>query len=180
MNGPRTLITPIRFMQEYRQREDGANQSFGAFLRTCVRKVLALLLLALAVRVVFIVAFPDPLQETRYRTIAVNILEGNGFSSDAAVLVSAIRGLATACSRAFESLMPRICQGVKGMTLQGGDEVRSPSRERRREPRRSTCPFQPARNTIGLSICQYGGTESASSSVILSGAVAGFCHCLPR
>ena len=83
MNGPRTLITPIRFMQECRQREGGANQSFGAFLRTCVRKVLALLLLALAVRVVFIVAFPDPLQETRYRTIAVNILEGNGFSSDA-------------------------------------------------------------------------------------------------
>ena len=34
-------------------------------------------------RVTFVVAFPDPLAETRYRPIAVNLLEGNGFSSDA-------------------------------------------------------------------------------------------------
>lgn len=83
MNGPRTLITPIRFMQESRQGEGEAGQSFGAFLRECLPKVLLLLLLALAVRVAFVIAFPDPLQETRYRTIAVNLLEGHGFSSDA-------------------------------------------------------------------------------------------------
>ena len=34
-------------------------------------------------RVGFVIAFPDPLEETRYRPIAVNIVEGNGFSSDA-------------------------------------------------------------------------------------------------
>jgi len=51
-------------------------------LRTRRPTVLLLLLLALAVRVGFVVAFPDPLEETRYRPIAVNILEGNGFSSD--------------------------------------------------------------------------------------------------
>ena len=83
MNGPRTLITPIRFMQEACQGEGGAGQSFGAFLRAHLPKVLLLLVLALAVRVAFVIAFPDPLQETRYRTIAVNILDGNGFSSDA-------------------------------------------------------------------------------------------------
>jgi 4-amino-4-deoxy-L-arabinose transferase-like glycosyltransferase len=70
-------------MQESRQGEGEAAQSFGAFLRACLPKVLLLLLLALAVRVVFIIAFPDPLHDTRYRPIAVNILEGNGFSSDA-------------------------------------------------------------------------------------------------
>jgi 4-amino-4-deoxy-L-arabinose transferase-like glycosyltransferase len=45
-------------------------------------KILIILLLALALRVGFVVAFPDPLQETRYRQIAVNLLDGNGFSSD--------------------------------------------------------------------------------------------------
>lgn len=70
-------------MQESRHGEGGAGESFAAFLRACVPKVLPLLLLALAVRVAFVIAFPDPLQETRYRPIAVNILEGNGFSSDA-------------------------------------------------------------------------------------------------
>ena len=34
-------------------------------------------------RVSFVIAFPDPLEEKRYRPIAVNILDGNGFSSDA-------------------------------------------------------------------------------------------------
>src|SRR5215212_7690760 len=38
----------------------------------------------------------------------------------------------------------------------------------------------PALNIIGLSICQYGGTESASVSVILSGGVVGFTHFCPR
>ena len=51
-------------------------------MRTSRPIVQILLLLALAVRVGFVVAFPDPLEETRYRPIAVNILEGNGFSSD--------------------------------------------------------------------------------------------------
>lgn len=70
-------------MQQSRQGEAEAGQSFSAFLRACMLQVLALLLLALAVRVIFVVTFPDPLQETRYRAIAINILEGNGFSSDA-------------------------------------------------------------------------------------------------
>lgn len=52
-------------------------------LRARLLTVPLILLLALAVRVGFVVAFPDPLDETRYRPIAVNILEGNGFSSDA-------------------------------------------------------------------------------------------------
>ena len=52
-------------------------------LRAPLSTVLLILLLALAVRVGFVVVFPDPLEETRYRSIAVNILEGNGFSSDA-------------------------------------------------------------------------------------------------
>ena len=52
-------------------------------MRTRLLTVSVILLLALAVRVGFVVAFPDPLAETRYRPIAVNILEGNGFSSDA-------------------------------------------------------------------------------------------------
>ena len=52
-------------------------------LRARLSTVLLILLLALAVRAGFVVAFPDPLAETRYRPIAVNILEGNGFSSDA-------------------------------------------------------------------------------------------------
>ena len=69
-------------MQQCPQGEAAAGQSFGTFLRTCVLKVMVLLLLALAVRVVFVITFPDPLAETRYRAIAVNILEGNGFSSD--------------------------------------------------------------------------------------------------
>ena len=69
-------------MQESRQGEGEAIQSFGAFLRVSLPKVLLLLVLALAVRVAFVVASHDPLQETRYRPIAVNILEGNGFSSD--------------------------------------------------------------------------------------------------
>ena len=83
MNGLRTLITPIRFMQGSRQWEAATGQSFVAFLRARLPAVLAILLLALAVRVGFVVAFPDPLEETRYRPIAVNILEGHGFSSDA-------------------------------------------------------------------------------------------------
>ena len=58
--------------------------SYTAFrLRTRLPTILLILLLALALRVGFVVAFPDPLEETRYRPIAVNILEGNGFSSDA-------------------------------------------------------------------------------------------------
>ena len=52
-------------------------------LRARLPTVLLILLLALTVRVGFVVAFPDPLEETRYRTIAVNLLAGNGFSSDA-------------------------------------------------------------------------------------------------
>jgi 4-amino-4-deoxy-L-arabinose transferase-like glycosyltransferase len=52
-------------------------------LRARLPIVLLILLLALAVRVGFVVAFPDPLEETRYRPIAINILQGNGFSSDA-------------------------------------------------------------------------------------------------
>jgi 4-amino-4-deoxy-L-arabinose transferase-like glycosyltransferase len=83
MNGLRTLITPIRFMQDSRQGEGAAGQSFCVFLRDCLPKVLPILLLAFALRVGFIIAFPDPLEETRYRSTAVNILEGNGFSSDA-------------------------------------------------------------------------------------------------
>ena len=51
-------------------------------LRTRLLTVSLILLLALAVRAGFVVSFPDPLEETRYRPIAVNILEGNGFSSD--------------------------------------------------------------------------------------------------
>ena len=52
-------------------------------MRARLSTVLVILLLALAVRVGFVIAFPDPLEETRYRPIAVNIVEGNGFSSDA-------------------------------------------------------------------------------------------------
>ena len=52
-------------------------------LRTRLLTVSLILLLALAVRAGFVVAFPDPLDETRYRPMAVNILAGNGFSSDA-------------------------------------------------------------------------------------------------
>ena len=83
MTDPRTLITSIPFMQESHRREDATAQSFGAFLGACLPKILLILLLALAVRVGFVIAFPDPLDETRYRPIAVNILNGNGFSSDA-------------------------------------------------------------------------------------------------
>lgn len=56
---------------------------YTAVLRACLPKLLPILLLALAVRVGFVIAFPDPLEESRYRPIAVNILEGHGFSSDA-------------------------------------------------------------------------------------------------
>ena len=69
-------------MQECRQGNAGG-QNFSTFLRNRLPQVLPILLLALVVRVGFVVAFPDPLEETRYRPIAVNILEGNGFSSDA-------------------------------------------------------------------------------------------------
>ena len=65
------------------ERKGAGNQSFGAFLRAHRQIVLVILVLAFVLRVGFIVAFPDPLVETRYRSIAVNILEGNGFSSDA-------------------------------------------------------------------------------------------------
>ncbi len=70
-------------MQESLEREGSARQSFVTFLRARLSIVLPILLLALAVRAGFVVAFPDPLDETRYRPIAVNVLEGNGFSSDA-------------------------------------------------------------------------------------------------
>lgn len=69
-------------MEEIDEHGQKAAQSFRAFLCTRRPKILAILLLALAVRVGFIVASPDPLVETRYRPIAINILEGNGFSSD--------------------------------------------------------------------------------------------------
>ena len=69
-------------MQEFLRGEGAAGQSFGAFLRAWLPTVLPILLLALALRVAFVIAFPDPLEEIRYRPIAVNILEGNGFSSD--------------------------------------------------------------------------------------------------
>ena len=65
------------------QRSTKDTKNFSAFLRARLPKVLIILLLALAVRVGFVVVFPDPLEETRYRPTAVNILEGNGFSSDA-------------------------------------------------------------------------------------------------
>jgi len=65
------------------QRSTNGPKNFSAFLRARLPKVLIILLLAFALRVGFGVVFPDPLEETRYRPIAVNILEGNGFSSDA-------------------------------------------------------------------------------------------------
>jgi 4-amino-4-deoxy-L-arabinose transferase-like glycosyltransferase len=83
MNSPRTLLTPIRFMEEPCEGGGTGGQSFVAFLRARLPQVLLILLLALAVRVGFVVALPDPLQDLRYRPIAVNLLEGNGYSSDA-------------------------------------------------------------------------------------------------
>ena len=70
-------------MQESHRREGATAESFVAFFGACLPKILLILLLALAVRVGFVIAFPDPLDETRYRPIAINILDGNGFSSDA-------------------------------------------------------------------------------------------------
>ncbi len=69
-------------MQGPFEQEGACGQSFGALLRSRRSQVLAILLLALVVRVGFVIALPDPLEETRYRPIAINILEGNGFSSD--------------------------------------------------------------------------------------------------
>src|SRR5687768_9551838 len=79
---PRNLLTPIRCMQGPCEQEGACGQSFGALLRSRLSLVLTILLLALVVRVGFVIALPDPLEETRYRPIAINILEGNGFSSD--------------------------------------------------------------------------------------------------
>ena len=64
--------------------EEGSvdRERFVVFLRKRLVQVLLLLLLALAVRVGFVLASPDPLEEPRYRTIAVNLLEGHGYSSD--------------------------------------------------------------------------------------------------
>ena len=76
-------------MQEYSEGRGADSPSFGTFLRARKAQLLLILLLALAVRVGFVIAFPDPLDETRYRPIAVNILEGNGFSSDASAPYSA-------------------------------------------------------------------------------------------
>jgi 4-amino-4-deoxy-L-arabinose transferase-like glycosyltransferase len=76
-------------MQESHRGEDANAQSFGAFLGAHLPKIVLILLLALAVRAGFVIAFPDPLDETRYRPIAVNILEGNGFSSDTSAPYSA-------------------------------------------------------------------------------------------
>ena len=70
-------------MQESHRSEGESPQSFAAFLGASRTKILLILLVALAVRAGFVFAFPDPLDETRYRPIAVNILDGNGFSSDA-------------------------------------------------------------------------------------------------
>ena len=69
-------------MQDACKWESAREHSFGAFLRSRVPLVLVILLLALAVRVGFVIASPDPLEETRYRPTAINILEGNGFSLD--------------------------------------------------------------------------------------------------
>ena len=69
-------------MQDASERESPCAQSFGAFLRSRLPLVVAILLLALTVRAGFVIAFPDPLEETRYRPTAINILEGNGFSLD--------------------------------------------------------------------------------------------------
>ncbi|MCA1558346.1 MAG: glycosyltransferase family 39 protein, partial [Acidobacteria bacterium] len=69
-------------MQEGYREESPGDQNFSIFLRTQWLKVLLLLLLALSIRIGFVVAFPDPLQDPRYRPTAINILEGNGFSMD--------------------------------------------------------------------------------------------------
>ncbi|MDT4897912.1 MAG: hypothetical protein QOH25_2989 [Acidobacteriota bacterium] len=70
-------------MQECYKVENQGYQNFGNFLRTRWLKILLILLLALTVRIGFVVAFPDPLQDPRYRAAAINMLEGNGFSTDA-------------------------------------------------------------------------------------------------
>jgi 4-amino-4-deoxy-L-arabinose transferase-like glycosyltransferase len=69
-------------VQESYQGENPSEQNFGNFLRTRWLKILLILLLALTVRIGFVVAFPDPLMDPRYRPTAINILEGNGFSAD--------------------------------------------------------------------------------------------------
>lgn len=69
-------------MQDASEQEGACGPSFSAFLRSRLPLVLVILLLALAVRVGFVIAFPDPLEETRYRPTAINVLEGNGFSLD--------------------------------------------------------------------------------------------------
>jgi 4-amino-4-deoxy-L-arabinose transferase-like glycosyltransferase len=68
-------------MQEDKVGDAGAF-GFRGFLRARRLKILVILLLALAVRAGLVAAFPDPPMETRYRPTAVNILEGNGFSTD--------------------------------------------------------------------------------------------------
>jgi 4-amino-4-deoxy-L-arabinose transferase-like glycosyltransferase len=70
-------------VQEFYKGENPGYQYFGNFLHTHWLKIFLILLLALTVRIGFVVAFPDPLQDPRYRPTAINILEGNGFSTDA-------------------------------------------------------------------------------------------------
>ncbi|HVF86483.1 MAG TPA: glycosyltransferase family 39 protein [Pyrinomonadaceae bacterium] len=69
-------------MQEERIRAAAHASSFGTFLRTRRFQLLIILTLAFALRTGVLVARPEVAADIRYRTTAINILEGHGYSMD--------------------------------------------------------------------------------------------------